>query len=169
VLDGVYPIITGLEHNEHGHPTGSPALHAKMSAKRRRKLNALAETLPSPDIYGAPEGDILLIGWGSTMGPIREAVDHARAAGQAVSAIHLRHLHPLPPGLERIFAAFHYVRVVEMNDEGVYGYGQLAGMLRARFCNPKIRGINKTDGLAFKVREIIEHLRQDVIEGMRRY
>ena len=169
VLDGVYPIITGLEHNEHGHPTGSPALHAKMSAKRRRKLHALAETLPSPEIYGAPEGDILLIGWGSTMGPIREAVDHARAAGKAVSAVHLRHLHPLPPGLERIFAAFHHVRVVEMNDEGVYGYGQLAGILRARFCNPKIRGITKTDGLAFKVREIIEHLRQDVVEGMRRY
>lgn len=169
ILDGTYPVVTGLEHDEHGHPTGSPALHAQMSAKRRRKLQALARALPVPELYGAPEGDILLVGWGSTMGPIREAVAHARAAGQAVSAIHLRHLHPLPEGLERIFAGFHHIRVVEMNDEGVYGYGQLAGILRARYCNPKIRGINKADGLAFKVREILQHLRDDVAEGMRHY
>ena len=45
--------------------------------------------------------------------------------------------------------------VVEINDEGLYGYGQLAALLRARFCNDKIRGINKTDGLPFKVREIL--------------
>ncbi len=169
VLNGLYPVITGLEHDEYGHPTGSPALHTKMTAKRRLKLQALADTLSDPEIYGAPEGKLLLIGWGSTMGPIREAVDHARAAGQPVSAIHLRHLHPLPPGLERIFGAFAHIRVVEMNDEGVYGYGQLCGVLRARFCDPKIRGINKTDGLAFKVRDIVERIRQEVADGMRHY
>jgi 2-oxoglutarate ferredoxin oxidoreductase subunit alpha len=169
VLNGIYPILTGLEHDEFGHPTSSPALHARMNAKRRRKLQALATTLPQPQVYGAPEGEVLLVGWGSTCGPIREAVDHARAAGQAVSAVHLRHLHPLPPGLERIFAAFRHIRVVEMNDEGVYGYGQLAGLLRARFGNPEIRGINKTDGLAFKVREIVEQLRQEVADGLRRF
>lgn len=169
VLNGIYPVITGLEHDEYGHPTGSPTLHTKMTAKRRRKLQSLAETLPDPEIYGAPEGKLLLIGWGSTMGPIREAVDRARAAGQPVSAVHLRHLHPLPPGLERIFSAFEHIRVVEMNDEGVYGYGQLGGVLRARFCNPKIRGINKTDGLAFKVRDIVERIREEVTDGMRHY
>jgi 2-oxoglutarate ferredoxin oxidoreductase subunit alpha len=169
ILNGIYPILTGLEHDEFGHPTSSPTLHAQMTAKRRRKLQALAAKLPVPQVYGPPEGDVLLIGWGSTCGPIREAVDRARAAGQAVSAVHLRHLHPLPPGLDQIFAGFHHLRVVEMNDEGVYGYGQLAGLLRARFGNPKIRGINKTDGLAFKVREIVERLRQEVADGMRRY
>jgi len=169
ILNGVYPILTGLEHDEFGHPTSSPALHGHMNAKRRRKLQVLAATLPPPQVYGAPEGEVLLVGWGSTCGPIREAVDHARAAGQAVSAVHLRHLHPLPPGLERIFAAFRHIRVVEMNDEGVYGYGQLAGLLRARFGNPKIRGINKTDGLAFKVREIVEQLRREVADGLRRF
>ena len=169
ILNGIYPILTGLEHDEYGHPTSSPQLHAQMTAKRRRKLQALAAKLPVPPVYGPPEGDVLLIGWGSTCGPIREAVDRARVAGQAVSAVHLRHLHPLPPGLDRIFSRFHHLRVVEMNDEGVYGYGQLAGLLRARYGNPKIRGINKTDGLAFKVREIVERLRQEVEEGMRRY
>jgi len=48
--------------------------------------------------------------------------------------------------------------VVELNDEGLYGYGQLAGLLRARFCDPKIRSINKTDGLTFKVKEILGQL-----------
>ena len=64
----------------------------------------------------------LLVGWGSTQGPIREAVDRARAAGDSVSAIHIKHLNPLPPGLENIFSGFNHVLVVEMNDEGLYGY-----------------------------------------------
>ena len=83
------------------------------------------------------EGNVLLVGWGSTQGPIREAVDRARAAGDSVSALHIRYLNPLPPGLENIFSGFNHVLVVEMNDEGLYGYGQLAGLLRARFCDPK--------------------------------
>ena len=67
--------------------------------------------------------------------PIREAVDRARAAGDSVSALHIKHLNPLPPGLENIFSGFNHIRVVEMNDEGLYGYGQLAGLLRARYCD----------------------------------
>jgi 2-oxoglutarate ferredoxin oxidoreductase subunit alpha len=137
-----------------------------MTAKRRRKLQSLAHTLPRPSLYGSRSGQLLLIGWGSTMGPIREAVDRARAAGQAVAALHLRHLHPLPLGLEEVFEAFDHIRVVEMNDEGIYGYGQLAGLLRARYRNQKIRGINKSEGMAFKVREILEQIRHDVAEAM---
>src|SRR5438046_7197798 len=86
IASGKYPIVTGLEHDEMGHPTGKPDLHMKMSAKRRRKLQALAATLPTPQVYGPPEGNILLVGWGSNQGPIREAVDRARAAGDSVSA-----------------------------------------------------------------------------------
>ena len=156
ILDGKYPIATGLEHDEYGHPTGSPKLHMQMNAKRRIKLQALGATLPLPKIYGPPEGNVLLVGWGSTEGPIREAVDRFRAAGDSVSAIHLRHINPLPDGLENIFSGFHHVLVVEMNDEGLYGYGQLGAVLRARYCDPKIRGINKTDGLTWKVKEIVE-------------
>jgi 2-oxoglutarate ferredoxin oxidoreductase subunit alpha len=156
ILDGKYPIATGLEHDEFGHPTGSPKLHMQMNAKRRKKLQALGATLPVPKIYGPPEGNVLLVGWGSTEGPIREAVDRFRAAGDSVSAIHLRHINPLPNGLENIFSGFHHVFVVEMNDEGLYGYGQLGAVLRARYCDAKIQGINKTDGLTWKVKEIVE-------------
>jgi 2-oxoglutarate ferredoxin oxidoreductase subunit alpha len=121
ILSGKYPIATGLEHDELGHPTGSPKLHMQMSAKRRKKIQTLAKTLPTPKIYGPSEGNVLLVGWGSTQGPICEAVDRARAAGDSVSSIHIRSLSPLPPGLENIFSGFHHVFVVEMNDEGIYG------------------------------------------------
>jgi len=159
ILSGKYPIAPGLEHDEMGHPTAAPKLHAAMTAKRRKKLQALAATLPVPKMYGPPEGNVLLVGWGSTQGPIREAVDRARAAGDSVSALHIRHLHPLPNGLENIFSGFHHVFVVEMNDEGFYGYGQLAALLRARYTDPRIRGINKTDGLTWKVKDILERVK----------
>ena len=120
ILSGKYPIATGLEHDEMGHPTGSPKLHMQMVAKRRKKLQALAATLPTPAIYGPSEGNVLLVGWGSTQGPIKEAVDRARAAGDSVSAIHIKHISPLPNGrLENIFSGFNHVLVVEMNDEGL--------------------------------------------------
>ncbi|MBU6410622.1 MAG: 2-oxoacid:acceptor oxidoreductase subunit alpha, partial [Verrucomicrobia bacterium] len=166
IASGKYPIVTGLEHDEAGHPTGSPKLHTQMTAKRRKKLQALAATLSTPKIYGPPEGNILLVGWGSTEGPIREAVDRARAGGDSVSSLHIRHISPLPNGLENIFSGFNHVLVVEMNDEGLYGFGQLGQLLRARYCDPKIQGINKTDGLTWKVREILERVRTNVSSGL---
>ncbi len=156
VLSGKYPIVTGLEHDEMGHPTGSPKLHLQMTAKRRNKLRALAAERVKPKVYGPPEGNVLLVGWGCSQGPIREAVDKARAAGDSVSALHIRCLNPLPDGLEDVFSGFNHIFVVELNDESVYGYGQLAAILRARYTDPKIRGINKTDGLTWKVREILD-------------
>ncbi len=157
ILSGKYPIATGLEHDELGHPTGSPKLHMQMTAKRRKKFQSLATTLPTPKVYGPPEGNVLLVGWGSTEGPIKEAVDRARAAGDSISSINIRHISPLPPGLENIFSGFHHVFVVEINDEGIYGNGgQLATLLRSTYCNPAIRGINKTDGLTWKVKEILQ-------------
>ena len=55
-----------------------------------------------------------------------------------------------------------------MNDEGLYGYGQLAALLRARYCDPKIVGINKTDGLTWKVKEVLERAKTDIAAGLRK-
>jgi len=162
ILDGKYPLVTGLEHDEMGHPTGSPKMHMAMTAKRRNKLRKLAEEIPVPEIYGDTEGNVLLVGWGSTYGPIHDAAKLARAHGEKVGALHLRHVHPLPIGLEKIFARFKRIVVVEMNDQGLYGFGQLATILRARFCEPKIESATKTDGLTFRVKEILER----VFEGL---
>jgi len=101
---------------------------------------------------------VLLVGWGSTWGPIRESVSRIQSRDISVGAIHLRHLNPLPNGLEKIFASYKHVVVVEMNDEGLYGSGQLATLLRSRYCDPKITSICKTDGLTYKVREIVEKI-----------
>ena len=156
IASGKFPNVTGLEHDEDGHPSGNPAMHAQMTARRREKIKALGAELALPEVHGDAEGTVLLVGWGSTWGPVREAVERLRQGGLKAGQLHLRHLHPLPSGLERIFAQYREVFVVEMNDEGLYGFGQLAMLLRARYANPAIRGINKTDGLTFKVSEIID-------------
>jgi 2-oxoglutarate ferredoxin oxidoreductase subunit alpha len=152
---GKYPTVTGLEHDEFGHPSGNPKIHQKMTEKRRNKLVDLSKKLPLPEVHGDQEGDVLLIGWGSSYGPIRESVNRLRAEGHKVGAAHLRHLHPMPAALPELFAKFKKVVVIEMNDSGVYGYGQLAMLLRASLADPKIQSVCKTDGLNFRIREIV--------------
>ena len=158
IEDGRYPNITGLEHNEYGHPSANSKVHAAMTVKRREKLARLAATLPVPEVYGPDAGEILLVGWGSTEGIIREAVDRAETQGRTLSSLHLRHLNPLPPGLEEIFQRFDKVLVVEMNDCDSNGCGQLGRILRAETCLKRIQGITKSDGLSFRVREILARL-----------
>ena len=155
IASGKYPTVTGLEHDEMGHPTGSPKLHTQMTAKRREKLKTLAATLPAPEHTGDDTGEVLLVTWGSPWGPGREAIGRVRTAGIKAGHLHLRHIHPLPNGLEQIFARYPKIIVAELNDEGLYGYGQLATLLRARYANPSIVSLTKTDGLTFKVSEIV--------------
>jgi len=155
IASGKYPTVTGLEHDEMGHPSGSPDLHQKMTAKRREKIKSFAATLPPPEIDGDDSGEFLLVTWGSLWGPAREALRRIRSADVKGAHLHLRHVHPLPEGLERIFARYHRVVVAELNDEGLYGFGQLAMMLRARYANPAIVSVTKTDGLTFKVSELV--------------
>jgi 2-oxoglutarate/2-oxoacid ferredoxin oxidoreductase subunit alpha len=155
VASGKYPTVTGLEHDELGHPTGSSKLHLQMTAKRREKIKTLAASLPAPELSGDDSGDVLLVSWGSSWGPAREALARVRHAGVRAGHMHLRHVHPLPNGLEHTFARFNRIVVAELNDEGVYGFGQFAMMLRARYANPAIVSVTKTDGLTFKVSEIV--------------
>ena len=98
--------MSGLEHDELGHPTASPALHVQMTAKRRDKIKALGATLPLPDVFGDPEGDVLLVGWGSTWGPSARRYAACSPAGVKAGQLHLRHINPLPHGLETIFKRY---------------------------------------------------------------
>ncbi len=152
---GKYPTVTGLEHDEMGHPTGSPKLHMQMTAKRREKIKQLGASLPPPEHTGDTAGEVLLVTWGSNWGPGREALVHIRNAGVKAGHMHLRHIHPLPNGLEETFNRYRKIVVAELNDEGLYGFGQFAMMLRARYANPAIVSVTKTDGLTFKVSEIV--------------
>ena len=160
MASGKYPIVSGLEHDELGHPSGSPKLHMQMTAKRREKIKQLAATLPPPELSGDASGEILLVTWGCCWGPGREALGLIRKNGVQAGHLHLRHLHPFPNGLEQIFARYRKIVVAELNDEGLYGYGQLAMMLRARYANPAIESVCKTDGLTFKVSELVAGVAQ---------
>jgi len=163
MLGGKYPTVTGLEHDEWGHPSGNAKMHQQMTDKRRNKLVELSKKLPLPEVYGDEEGEILLVGWGCTYGPIKESVNRLRSEGHKVGAIHIRNLHPLPAGLDGIFAKFKKVMVVEINDSGVYGYGQLAMILRASLADPKIQSLCKTDGLTFRIREIVTAVEKAIV------
>jgi 2-oxoglutarate ferredoxin oxidoreductase subunit alpha len=162
---GKFPHITGLEHDEWGHPSGNAKMHQEMTNKRRQKLLDAAAEFPLPPIHGDAEGDALLIGWGSTFGPIRESVDRLRSEGHKVGAVNMRHLHPLPDGLDKMFAKYKHVVVVEMNDSGAYGHGQLAMLLRARYADPRIKSVCKTDGLAFRVKDVVTGVEKHLIKG----
>lgn len=157
---GVFPQVTGLEHDETGHPSANPQMHAKMMKKRRQKIRQIAQALPPSEVFGDSEGDVLVVGWGSTWGPIRETVIREKDRGRKIGHLQIRHLNPLPDDVDEIFPRFKNILVVEMNDQGLYGYGQLATLLRAKLCNPNIRSLTKTDGLTFKIREIMEGIQR---------
>jgi 2-oxoglutarate ferredoxin oxidoreductase subunit alpha len=134
--------VTGLSHDEGSKVAYDPESHERGCAMRSRKLAVFQQTLKPPTVYGDPEGDLLIVGWGSTKGAIEEAVDRARAEGLRVSTLHLRFLSPLEPGLKEIFARFRRVATVEINYSDRLGephitpenrrYGQLAWLLRAQ-------------------------------------
>ena len=117
-----------------------------------KAINYQTTLAAAPD---QPAGEVLLVTWGSSWGPAREALNRIRNAGVKAGHLHIRHVHPLPNGLEEIFKRYHRIVVAELNDEGVYGFGQFTMMLRARYANPAIVSVTKTDGLTFKVSEIV--------------
>jgi 2-oxoglutarate ferredoxin oxidoreductase subunit alpha len=108
-------ILTGLAHNRQSKIAYDTASNQEGSDMRSRKLATLAASFKPPEVYGDPEGDLLIVGWGSTLGAIEEAVDIARAEGKKVSSVHLRFLSPLEPGLKEIFSKFRKIKTVELN------------------------------------------------------
>lgn len=134
-------ILTGLAHNRDSKIAYDTASNQEGANMRSRKLAALAATLKPPEVHGDPTGDLLIVGWGSTLGAIEEAVDLARAEGKKVSSLHLRFLSPLEPGLKKIMSGFKKVMTIELNysddpddpliNEDTRRYSQLALVLRA--------------------------------------
>ena len=126
----------------------------QMNAKRRNKLRKLAEELPVPQIYGPPEGNVLLVGWGSTKGPIEEAVERARSmatafprslkAPQSAAERPREYLLRLQPCPRRRNERRRPLRLRPARRHPA------RALLRS-----EIRGINKTDGLTWKVKEIL--------------
>ena len=131
-----------------GHIDYSPANHEQMTKFRRLKVAGIADDLPTQAVeLGNERGKLALVGWGSTYGPIHQAVRRARARGRDVSHIHLRHLWPLPKNLGPLLKGFGRVIVPEMNS------GQLKTVLRDQYL-VDARPLTKVSGQPFRIAEI---------------
>ena len=122
--------------------------HQRMTDARQHKVAGIADHIPEQSIeLGAAGGKLVLVGWGSTYGPIRKGVQRARAKGLDVSHIHLRHIWPLPRNLGALLKSFEQVLVPEMNT------GQLKTVLRDQYL-VDAKPLNKVTGHPFKIAEI---------------
>jgi len=135
--------LTGLAHTRQGTVAYGPGVNQEGCRHRSLKLAAFQKTLKTPEVFGDPEGDLLIVGWGSTRGAIEEAVARARADGLSVSSLHLKFLQPMASGIREILDKYKRVMTVEINysdsfedeiiDEDNRRYANLAWLLRARY------------------------------------
>ncbi|PYS88208.1 MAG: 2-oxoglutarate ferredoxin oxidoreductase subunit alpha [Acidobacteria bacterium] len=149
------PGTPGLEHRiggiEKQHITGNvsydPENHEFMVRMRQAKVDRVAQDIPDVEVFGAPTGRVLVLGWGSTYGAITSAVERMQRAGHSVSSAHLRHLNPFPQNLGEVLASFDKVIIPEMN------LGQLCTMIRAKYLVDAV-AFSKVKGRPFQIREI---------------
>ncbi len=150
------PGTPGLEHriggiekaSDSGNISYDPANHQHMTDLRRNKVLGVAKDVP-PQAFEAGGADdrLVVVGWGSTYGPISRAVDNLRGEGLPVAHLHLRHIWPLPQNLEALLRGFDKILVPEMND------GQLVTLLRSEYLVPA-ESLSKVTGKPFKISEI---------------
>jgi 2-oxoglutarate ferredoxin oxidoreductase subunit alpha len=152
----IKPGTPGLEHRiggiekqpGSGNIDYSPEAHAEMTRLRGAKVAGIANSIPDQEIcMGGEGGKLAVVGWGSTFGPIHQAVRRARARGEDVSHIHIRHIAPFPKNLAVLLKGFERIIVPEMNS------GQLKTVLRDQFL-VDARPVNKVSGQPFTIAEI---------------
>ncbi len=149
------PGTAGLEHRigglEKQDVTGNvnyePLNHEKMVRLRAAKVEAIVQDVPDLVPAGDPDGDLLLVGWGSTYGAITAALRAQREKGARIGHVHLRHLNPLPANMGEVMKRYKRVVVPEMN------LGQLVWVLRAKYL-VEAQGLNKVQGKPFMQHEI---------------
>ena len=155
------PGTPGLEHRigglEKQDPTGNinyePLNHENMVRIRAAKVAAIAQDIPNVLPTGDPEGDLLIVAWGSTYGSITAALKTQRAKGRRIGHLHLRHLNPLPSNLGDVLKRYKKVLVPELN------MGQLLWVLRAKFLVDAV-GLNKIQGRPFKQAELEQKIEE---------
>ncbi len=140
--------IGGLEKRHiTGEVTSDPQNHEFMVRLRDEKIQKIADDIPPQDVFGETEGDVLVLGWGGTFGPIRDAVKRVREKGYKVSHAHLFYVNPMPKNLGEILHGFKKILIPELN------LGQLAFIIKAKFLI-SVYQLNKIQGLPFKSSEI---------------
>jgi 2-oxoglutarate ferredoxin oxidoreductase subunit alpha len=146
---GLMHRIGGIEKNPGtGNLDYSPAAHQAMTDARHAKVGCVANSIPPQEVtLGETKGKLALVGWGSTYGPIHQAVRRARAKGLDVSHIHIRHIWPMPENLGDLLRGYEKILVPEMN------MGQLKTVLRDQFL-VDAKPMNKVSGQPFTIAEI---------------
>jgi len=140
--------IGGLEKADiSGNVSYDPANHHRMQVLRQEKVARVADSIPDLEVLGPPEGDLLILGWGSTYGAIRSAVLRLQAQGHQVAHAHLRHLNPFPHNTGAVLARYRRVLIPEIN------LGQLLLLVRARYLVDAV-GYHQVRGKPFKISEI---------------
>ncbi len=151
--------IGGLEKEDvTGAVSYDAANHQRMVSLRRLKIEGISRDIPPAKAVGPAQGDLLVVGWGSTYGAIAAAVDQVRQAGAQVAHLHLKYLNPFPANLGPLLANYRRVLVAENN------MGQLRLLLRDQFLVDAV-GLCKVDGRPFRVRDVQEHIEQLLGEG----
>ncbi len=146
--------IGGLEKQDgSGRVSYDGAMHERMSHLRAAKVAKIADDLAPTEVFGDPEGELLVVGWGSTFGAIRAGVNVLRNKGHRIGHVQLRHLNPLPDDLGKILQRYRRVVVPEIN------LGQLSMILRARYL-VDAKSINQLCGRPFREAEMVEALSQ---------
>jgi 2-oxoglutarate ferredoxin oxidoreductase subunit alpha len=141
--------IGGIEKNVGtGHIDYAPANHQAMTDIRADKVLGVADSIPGQEVcLGSAGAKLAVVGWGSTFGPIHQAVRRVRGRGLDVAHVHIRHIWPLPRNLGELLGSFERIIVPEMNK------GQLKTLLRDQFL-VDARPVNKVSGQPFKIAEI---------------
>lgn len=149
--EGGQYVATGIEHDELGHPAYTPENHMAMQTKRWAKLEPLKNGLARHETYGEERPEVAIIGFGSTYGAVREAVEAARAEGVSVGAFYPRVLGPFPAEQVTAFTTnARRVLVPEVNFTG-----QLARLVRGE-CGISVESHAKCDGLPFTAEDILD-------------
>ncbi len=146
---GLMHRIGGIEKAEGtGNISYDPANHQRMTDIRKAKIDGIARYIPAQEVeVGNTTGKLVVVGWGSTYGPIHQAVRRARAKGLDVSHIHIRYLWPMPANLGELLRGYDKILVPEMNT------GQLKTVLRDQYL-VDAKPLNKVSGQPFKIAEI---------------
>jgi 2-oxoglutarate ferredoxin oxidoreductase subunit alpha len=153
--EGLQFVTTGLEHDEFGHPSWSPSNHQRMSAKRHRKLEFIAKEKGFTYRFGDEHATVGVICWGSTEGPVEEAINMAAGEGLEVKALTLKMIWPLPDEEIRSFLnGLKHVIIPEINFTG-----QLCQILRARYLLP-FHSFTKCGGVPFSPQEILTRIEE---------
>jgi 2-oxoglutarate/2-oxoacid ferredoxin oxidoreductase subunit alpha len=146
--------IGGLEKQDvSGNINYEPLNHENMVRIRAAKIDAIVQDIPNVLPAGDPEGDLLIVSWGSTYGAITQSVKSQRAKGRKIGHLHLRHLNPLPANVGDILKRYKKVLVAELN------MGQLRWMLRAKYL-VDAAGLNKIQGRPFKQAELDQKIEE---------